>query len=403
MTTRRDLGVRTGTEVKRLPLTDGAVVGRATESDICLGNDYLVGLQHARIVRGAAGWSIETDDNTFMLDEAGCEERAVGASYFRLLPPPSEEPVPPRAGDNLVELACWGLLFVLVVVIPSGLGWWDGWGTLQEAVHAVQSSHHRPDPFEAPPSSPPPVVGRPKPITPESSGRAALPSPPLVEAAASFVVASDGTGTHRTISAAVAAALGGAKILVRPGTYRETVTLTRPVTMEASSSAPTILQSGSGVPLTIRADATVKGLTIRRLTSLPTSAVVVIHSHPAFKNCTIRSDGGTGVEVASGGKATLSACTVSGCGTLGIFTHNGGACEGRFCNIDRNSGAGVRTFGAGSVVTLSSSALTGNGVGAWAEQEAMVRLIGCNLRDNRTPTIRTDGGQIDQSRTAADQ
>ena len=217
-----------------------------------------------------------------------------------------------------------------------------------------------------------------------------------------MTVAPDGTGDHRTISAAVAAAPAGARILVQPGTYGETVALTRPVVIEASSSAPTIIQSATGTPLTIQADATVKGLTIRRAGSGSVPAVVAIYSSPTLANCTIRSEGGTGLEVASGGNVTLSGCTIGECGGSGVLVRYGGTCEGRFCNIDRNGDAGMKVVGDGSEATLSSSTLTGNGVGAWAEQNATIRLTGCNLRGNRTPTIQTDGGRVEWSRTETD-
>ncbi len=90
-----------------------------------------------------------------------------------------------------------------------------------------------------------------------------------------ITVSADGSGDHKSISAAVKAAPDGATIMVRPGSYTEKLVLTRPVTIVPESDGPVVLQSRQGTAVTVTAGSS----TLRQLTVSgqdPAAAVIEV-------------------------------------------------------------------------------------------------------------------------------
>jgi len=129
---------------------------------------------------------------------------------------------------------------------------------------------------------------------------------------ADLVVASDGSGDFRTISAALAQARPGALILVRPGRYREAVTLSSGVRLIGSGPDLTVIDAG-GEPaaLTLRdSGSVVHGL---RLVSAGGQAAVVTAGRHRFERCLIAGNARNGVIFSAmpGVGAEFSHCTIA--------------------------------------------------------------------------------------------
>jgi hypothetical protein len=151
--------------------------------------------------------------------------------------------------------------------------------------------------------------------------------------------------THfRTLTAALSAAPAGAVIAVESGTYLESVTLSRAVTLAGRCAAQVVLDGagGSSVGLTVGADSAVRGVTVRdqlwgavvlegarlQLTDALLDANRGIGlrvegsaalTHTVVRG-TLRDLGklGHGVVASYGGKVALDGCVVSGNGTVGV-------------------------------------------------------------------------------------
>ena len=63
-----------------------------------------------------------------------------------------------------------------------------------------------------------------------------------------LVVSKDEPGAYRTIAGAVAAAQDGDRVIIRPGTYQESVTVGRAIEILGDGDGDTVVVEGKGVP-----------------------------------------------------------------------------------------------------------------------------------------------------------
>jgi SpoVK/Ycf46/Vps4 family AAA+-type ATPase len=133
-----------------------------------------------------------------------------------------------------------------------------------------------------------------------------------------ITVCADGGGDYRSISAALGAAPDGATILVRRGSYADSLVLARPVTIAAESEGA-VVESPQGPAVTMMAGSS----TLRRLTLCGRDAAAAV------------------VDV-TGGSLTLEGCEVTAAARAAIETRGTGAAvfmrDGRVRN---SAGAGV--------------------------------------------------------------
>nr|CTQ94240.1 putative ATPase, AAA family domain protein [Kibdelosporangium sp. MJ126-NF4] len=131
-----------------------------------------------------------------------------------------------------------------------------------------------------------------------------------------LTVCAEGTGDHRTITAALAAARAGWVITVRPGRYRENLVLDKVVTVHAEGEVEVLGGAGSVVSSTGSA-ATLSGLTLTG-TDGELPAVDVVSGQLAVDNCTVTGHGWTALLARETGSLALRGCKVVSPGGAGL-------------------------------------------------------------------------------------
>ncbi len=153
-----------------------------------------------------------------------------------------------------------------------------------------------------------------------------------------MIVAKDGSGDFRTISGAVAVAVPGDKILVKPGIYNERVEITVPdITMEGESPENTMLVSGCY--------ARMKNDDGEKLGTFRTYTMLAYADRFTCRNMTIANSSGFGSAVgqAVAVYAEGDCILFENAGSLGIRTR----CLPDLCRLRRSKRAasgGLRSF-----------------------------------------------------------
>ena len=228
----------------------------------------------------------------------------------------------------------------------------------------------------APPAADPPVT------SPQAP--AAAPAP----AAGVLVVAGAGEADHRSIGAALSAAKPGARILVRPGVYRESLVLGQPAEIVGDGPREEILliANDAACLLIKTGNARVHGLTLRRRAGESTGPAVDITqgsglvleecditsdseacvairgtgTAPLIRGCRIHDSPSNGVSVVDNGRGTIEDCDITGNANPGVWITTGADPTVRGCRIRENGGNGivVQQNGRG---TVEDCDITGNG------------------------------------------
>jgi len=213
-----------------------------------------------------------------------------------------------------------------------------------------------------------------------------------------LVVDRGGAGVFRTISEALLNATPASVIRVRPGTYRETVTLTTDVTIVAEGRPGDVVLWGDEQPA-IRVNAgrpLLRGLTLRAENSLSSSArapaIRVTGGSPSFVGCHVSSLAGRGVEIAGPGTdALMQDCEVGSCANSGILIDQ--STKGTFerCSVRGTpNGFEVRQDGNPSV---RDCVLTGNDIGILVYRNGRGTFDRCDVIGSNSSGIEVrDGG-----------
>lgn len=188
----------------------------------------------------------------------------------------------------------------------------------------------------------------------------------------SVTVAPDGTGDYTSISTAVNEAHPQARIVVLPGTYRETVMLDRAVEIVGDGPVRAIVLVGPG-------DA--------GLYSTATGSIV--------RGLTIRSAAPAGGGVGGFLKRLASSIPTKQAGPMGTadaITISAGDLLLDGCVVDASLGSGIGIFGAGSHPTLRSVDVSGAKAGGiWMMDGTSAQIDGCVIHDCAGPGIVVSG------------
>lgn len=138
-----------------------------------------------------------------------------------------------------------------------------------------------------------------------------------------------------TVSEALARSVAGGIIEVHGGIYREAITVTKGVTIQASTGAVLEPDTQSGCPLSIKGNgaATIQGLTIRDAGGEPTGDLenkppLILVTNGAsliLDQCVIEGSQGNGITIMAKSRATLSACRILRNADCGIQLNSGGS------------------------------------------------------------------------------
>lgn len=180
------------------------------------------------------------------------------------------------------------------------------------------------------------------------------------------------TGEYASLAAALEAAGDGDVLTISPGTYRENLVLQRAVTLRGTEGAvgSVRIAPADGVPLTVRASATVQDLHVEgQDTSAPALLIedgtpelldlrIVTRSaagvevrgaaRPTVRRCTVDNPAGVGIGVLDGAGGVFEECEVVSAGQSGVSVRGGAHPRLERCRIHHASGAGLSVTGEGS-------------------------------------------------------
>jgi len=220
-------------------------------------------------------------------------------------------------------------------------------------------------------------------------------------------VDASGGGDFRTIASAYTDAKPGERIIVLPGTYKETLMIRRDVWIAGEGDRSKVIVEFAGA-LGVDGFAfsggvsTLTGFTIRGvgplypanpagaisvmggtpliedcdLTSSCGSAVYIFNfwsaANPTFRNCTIRDSPNSGISVNLQGQGTIEKCVISG-NSSGLSIMESGSLTVRACQIRGNQiGVLIHNNGRG---TFTGNTLTANVQGAWNIQPTAGNVV----------------------------
>lgn len=197
-----------------------------------------------------------------------------------------------------------------------------------------------------PTPTPPPVM----PVAPRS------PAPTPVQRTTTLVVAADGTGQYRTVTEALFKVPLDARILIRPGIYRESILLDKPVELIGDGPmASIIIESTDATCIRMKGrQATVRGLSLRSLRgALGTKSFCVdIPQGKLFlEDCDITSDSLACLAIhGSSSDPVVRRCKIHNGNASGVFIYGNGRGKFENCDIFSNAGSGAAIWNGGDPI-----------------------------------------------------
>ncbi|MFE5296188.1 right-handed parallel beta-helix repeat-containing protein [Streptomyces sp. NPDC056632] len=180
------------------------------------------------------------------------------------------------------------------------------------------------------------------------------------------------TGEYASLAAALEAAGDGDVLTVAPGTYRENLVVQRAVTLRGGDGAVGSVRIApvDGVPLTVRASATLQDLHIegqdaaapallvedgtpelldlRIVTRSAAGIEVRGAARPTVRRVTVDNPAGVGIAVLDGAGGVFEECEIVSAGQAGVSVRGGAHPRLERCRVHHASGAGISVNGEGS-------------------------------------------------------
>ncbi|MEU8540394.1 right-handed parallel beta-helix repeat-containing protein [Streptomyces sp. NPDC048717] len=237
------------------------------------------------------------------------------------------------------------------------------------------------------------------------------------------------TGEYATLAAALEAAGDGDVLTVAPGTYRENLVVQRAVVLRGGdgSAGSVRIAPADGVPLTVRASATVQDLRLEgqdsaapalliedgtpelldlRISTRSAAGLEVRGAaRPTVRRCTVDNPAGVGIAVLDGAGGVFEECEVVRAGQSGVSVRGGGHPRLERCRVHHASGSGITVTGEGSglegigcevyeikgaglqIASRASAHLTDSSVhrtsadGITLDTDAVLTLSDCDIHD----------------------
>ncbi|MGD6747280.1 right-handed parallel beta-helix repeat-containing protein [Streptomyces sp. BH106] len=212
------------------------------------------------------------------------------------------------------------------------------------------------------------------------------------------------TGEYASLAAALEAATDGDVLTVAPGTYRENLVLRRAITLRGPEGSPGSVRiaPSDGVPLTVRASATVRDLHVegqdaaapallveegapeivgvRVVTRSATGVEVRGGARPTVRQCTVDNPGGIGIAVLDGGGGVFEECEVVAAGQAGVAVRGGAHPRLERCRVHHTSGAGLSATGEHSgLEAVGCEVYEVKGSGVQITGRAAAHLTDCDV------------------------
>ncbi|MFK4226350.1 right-handed parallel beta-helix repeat-containing protein [Streptomyces sp. NPDC019890] len=223
------------------------------------------------------------------------------------------------------------------------------------------------------------------------------------------------TGEYPSLAAALEAAGDGDILTVAPGTYRENLVVQRAVTLRGSEGAAGSVRiaPADGVPLTVRASATVQDLQVegqdaaapallvedgtpelidlRIVTRSAAGVEVRGAARPTVRRCTVDNPAGVGIAVLDGAGGVFEECEVVSAGRSGVSVRGGAHPRLERCRVHHAAGAGLSVTGEGSgLEAIGCEVYEINGTGVQIASRAAAHLT-----DSTVHRTSADGVTLD--------
>jgi hypothetical protein len=250
------------------------------------------------------------------------------------------------------------------------------------------------------------VVGQSSPVTAAVTTAAPVASSRSSEqtyaapAANAVIVSPRGDGRYASIVEALGAAEPGARLVVRPGLYNESVIIDRPVEIVGDGPVEDIVIRGTASScVQMRTDrALVKGLTLRGRGGRSGGdtaffAVDVPRGNLLLEDCEITSDTLSCVAVhGTTSEATIRRCRVHDGADSGIYFFGGSKGVVEDCELFRNTNVGVAINRDARLTLRRSKVYEGSNAGVVVWNEAWATVEACEVYANRLAGVGVSGG-----------
>ena len=229
-------------------------------------------------------------------------------------------------------------------------------------------------------------------LTDENSELPPLPSSEIV------TVDAEGSGDFSSIQEAIDHASPGARILVRPGKYRDSLHIDKAVQLVGDGPAEEIIVSvrdARCLEIAALGPILIRGLTLRCRPGQDEEesyALDIASGRPVIEECFITSTSLACISVHDDADAFFRDCAIGGSQDAGVFVYANGRGFFDDCRIAGNAEAGV-TVGEGARAVFKSCEICENqGGGAFLFKGGVARFEECQVHGNAKAGIAIAGG-----------
>lgn len=255
------------------------------------------------------------------------------------------------------------------------------------------------------PEEPPPAPSGPAAVAlPEDEPPAAArpvatsagPTPAVLARPGDRVVSLAGDGEFRDIGSAILKAGEGERIVVRAGTYSESLRIDRPVTIVAEGGRGSVVVASSSEHAVFMeaASATLRGLVLHCTAPASRRADAVLATSGALRleDCELIGESLHGLEAAGGSTSVvLEDCRVRSCRESGLLFRDGASGEVLRTEIRQNARAGVALRGGANPLFRDCKIHSGGEGGVVASDAARGRFVGCEIAGNALAGVTLSG------------
>ena len=228
-----------------------------------------------------------------------------------------------------------------------------------------------------------------------------------------LVVDASGSGDYKTIASAILGAKPGDTIVLRPGTYKESLRINNDVRIVGEGGRSKVIVEGApgaNVFEFTAGSATLTGMTIRIVGTGPagtaTGAISVRGGTPVIEDCDLTSSAGAAVFIrGAGANPTIRNSTMLDSRDFGVFVYEQGQGTIERCVISGNTnpGVGIRTGGnayggvgirtGGNPTVRDCEIRDGQGAGVAVDEQGLGTIERCVISGNAYSgvQIRTGG------------
>jgi parallel beta-helix repeat protein len=208
-----------------------------------------------------------------------------------------------------------------------------------------------------------------------------------------LTVSSIGEGDYKTISEAIASAEPGARIVVRPGTYQESLILNKPLTIvgDGQTTQNIIIESTNASCIFMQTEqAEVSGLTLRGQieTNQKYFTVDIPQGQLVLTNCDITSNSLSCVGIyGSTANPIIQGCQIHDSKEDGILIYKQAQGRVENCNIFSNSLSGVEIREGANPLIQGCKIHNGKEGGVLIDQNGQGSVKDCDIYSNALPGV----------------